>query len=120
MNIAYSRMWSSVFSIGKQNDNICVAVSAQILPREKVIGLLNSMVQSGREYSKKHRSPCPLMYAYYDVEYLGEYPSKAGLVAQGSVAIGCEGDVSVGDKYHRLMPSGAWKVDRQQQRIMCQ
>lgn len=71
MNIAYSRMWSSVFSIGKQNDNICVAVSAQILPREKVIGLLNSMVQSGREYSKKHRSPCPLMYAYYDVEYLG-------------------------------------------------
>ncbi|XP_005108704.1 lanC-like protein 3 isoform X2 [Aplysia californica] len=29
------------------------------------------MVQSGREYAAMHRSPSPLMYAYYDTEYLG-------------------------------------------------
>lgn len=29
------------------------------------------MVNSGKEYSRRHNSPCPLMYSYYDVEYLG-------------------------------------------------
>lgn len=29
------------------------------------------MVNSGREYAKRLHSPCPLMYAYYDVEYFG-------------------------------------------------
>ncbi|KAH6928700.1 hypothetical protein HPB50_018751 [Hyalomma asiaticum] len=43
----------------------------EVLPDEKIALLLHSVVQSGREYAKKHRSPCPLMYAYYDVEYLG-------------------------------------------------
>ncbi|XP_065283219.1 lanC-like protein 3 isoform X1 [Dermacentor albipictus] len=45
--------------------------SLKVLPDEKIALLLHSVVQSGREYAKKHRSPCPLMYAYYDVEYLG-------------------------------------------------
>ncbi|EEC20188.1 lanC-like protein 3 [Ixodes scapularis] len=43
----------------------------EVLPQEKVAVLLSSVVHSGREYARKHRSPCPLMYAYYDVEYLG-------------------------------------------------
>ncbi|KAL3176501.1 hypothetical protein MRX96_010296 [Rhipicephalus microplus] len=43
----------------------------EVLPDEKIALLLHSVVQSGREYAKKHRSPCPLMYSYYDVEYLG-------------------------------------------------
>lgn len=43
----------------------------EVVPDEKIALLLHSVVQSGREYAKKHRSPCPLMYAYYDVEYLG-------------------------------------------------
>lgn len=29
------------------------------------------MVSSGREYSQRNHSPCPLMYSYYNVEYLG-------------------------------------------------
>lgn len=29
------------------------------------------MIASGREYSLRHQSPSPLMYAYYDVEYFG-------------------------------------------------
>lgn len=28
-------------------------------------------VKSGKEYAQSHNSPCPLMYAYYQVEYLG-------------------------------------------------
>lgn len=33
--------------------------------------LCHTIVNSGREYSQKVKSPSPLMYAYYDVEYLG-------------------------------------------------
>ena len=29
------------------------------------------IVQSGKSYAQKHSSPCPLMYSYYDTEYLG-------------------------------------------------
>lgn len=28
-------------------------------------------VKSGKEYALRHNSSCPLMYAYYQVEYLG-------------------------------------------------
>lgn len=28
-------------------------------------------VKCGKEYALRHNSPCPLMYAYYQVEYLG-------------------------------------------------
>lgn len=33
--------------------------------------LCNTMIESGRNYSQRHNSPCPLMYSYYQVEYLG-------------------------------------------------
>lgn len=33
--------------------------------------LCKTVVQSGRDYARQHQSPCPLMYAYYQVEYLG-------------------------------------------------
>jgi len=38
---------------------------------EETSALCKSMIQSGRDYSHKHRSHSPLMYAYYDTEYLG-------------------------------------------------
>ncbi|GFR62049.1 LanC-like protein 3 [Elysia marginata] len=39
---------------------------------EKVINdICRAMVVSGMDYSKRHRSKSPLMYAYYDTEYLG-------------------------------------------------
>ncbi|KAF4525896.1 hypothetical protein B566_EDAN013145 [Ephemera danica] len=42
-----------------------------ILPQQDIFDICNAIVQSGRNYSRQHRSPCPLMYAYYEVEYLG-------------------------------------------------
>ena len=32
-----------------------------------------AMLESGRKYAIRNRSPCPLMYAYYDTEYLGNF-----------------------------------------------
>ncbi|KAJ8943032.1 hypothetical protein NQ318_022576 [Aromia moschata] len=33
--------------------------------------LCRVIIRSGRDYAARHHSPCPLMYAYYQVEYLG-------------------------------------------------
>ncbi|GBN01374.1 LanC-like protein 3 [Araneus ventricosus] len=53
---------------------------SEILPEEKVIKLCSTIVQSGVKYSKKHRSPCPLMYAYYGTEYLGAAHGLSGIL----------------------------------------
>ncbi|XP_038211110.1 lanC-like protein 3 [Zerene cesonia] len=42
-----------------------------VLSKEELYKLCDIMVASGRDYSKNHRSPCPLMYHYYNTEYLG-------------------------------------------------
>ncbi|XP_054712655.1 lanC-like protein 3 [Uloborus diversus] len=42
-----------------------------IVPEEKIEALCKSIVTAGLTYSRKVNSPCPLMYAYYDTEYLG-------------------------------------------------
>ncbi|RZC38582.1 lanC-like protein 3 -like [Asbolus verrucosus] len=41
------------------------------LPKGDIYALCNTMVESGRKYAHRHRCPCPLMYSYYQVEYLG-------------------------------------------------
>ncbi|KAJ8924535.1 hypothetical protein NQ315_007333 [Exocentrus adspersus] len=41
------------------------------LQKQDIYELCKIMIQSGREYASRHYSPCPLMYAYYQVEYLG-------------------------------------------------
>lgn len=43
----------------------------EIIPREKIFQLCQAVIESGKEYSKKRKSPSPLMYAYYGTEYLG-------------------------------------------------
>lgn len=43
-----------------------------IVPRSEIHEICQWIVQSGRKYSSQHASPCPLMYSYYDTEYLGE------------------------------------------------
>lgn len=42
-----------------------------VLPAKDVHEICKSIVESGRKYAQHYKSPCPLMYAYYDVEYLG-------------------------------------------------
>ncbi|KAJ8978929.1 hypothetical protein NQ317_002990 [Molorchus minor] len=39
--------------------------------KKELYELCNVTVKSGRDYAARHHSPCPLMYAYYQVEYLG-------------------------------------------------
>ncbi|KAG5894961.1 hypothetical protein JTB14_023310 [Gonioctena quinquepunctata] len=41
------------------------------IQKQIIYELCKVIVKSGREYAKKFRSPCPLMYSYYQVEYLG-------------------------------------------------
>lgn len=43
----------------------------QVVPSSKIEAVCASIIQSGREYAKRHQSPAPLMYAYYKTEYLG-------------------------------------------------
>ncbi|PSN54550.1 LanC-like protein 3 [Blattella germanica] len=40
-------------------------------PEQDIFVLCKCIVESGRKYAQHYKSPCPLMYAYYDVEYLG-------------------------------------------------
>jgi len=41
-------------------------------PAKDINELCKCIVESGRKYAQRHRSPCPLMYSYYNVEYLGQ------------------------------------------------
>ncbi|UYV79348.1 LANCL3 [Cordylochernes scorpioides] len=43
----------------------------EIIPLEHLHELCKSIVHSGRRYAQEHQSPTPLMYAYYDTEYIG-------------------------------------------------
>lgn len=42
-----------------------------IFTNDELYKICDIIVASGREYSSKHQSPCPLMYHYYSTEYLG-------------------------------------------------
>lgn len=42
-----------------------------VFTNEELYKICDMIVSSGREYSMKHKSPCPLMFHYYNTEYLG-------------------------------------------------
>lgn len=42
-----------------------------VIPNEITLQLCNLTIESGRQYSKKFNHPSPLMYSYYNTEYLG-------------------------------------------------
>ena len=46
--------------------------SSAVVPQDILHSLCASVIHSGREYSRRNNSPCPLMYAYYQTEYLGK------------------------------------------------
>ncbi|CAH8869469.1 unnamed protein product [Trichobilharzia szidati] len=51
-----------------------------IVPNAKIYDICNAIINSGQAYSSSHRSPCPLMYAYYDTEYLGAGHGLIGIL----------------------------------------
>lgn len=42
-----------------------------VFTNEELYKICDMMVESGREYATIHKSPCPLMYHYYNTQYLG-------------------------------------------------
>ncbi len=44
-----------------------------VIPDEITLPLCNAVIESGRQYSRKNHHPSPLMYSYYNTEYLGNY-----------------------------------------------
>lgn len=44
----------------------------KVVPDEIIFALCEAMIKSGTEYSRRVNSPSPLMYAYYETEYLGK------------------------------------------------
>lgn len=44
----------------------------KIIPEQDIIELCSTIVESGRKYTKRNKSVFPLMYSYYNTEYLGK------------------------------------------------
>ena len=42
-----------------------------VVPLETLHQLCRLIIESGKLYAQRASSPCPLMYSYYDTEYLG-------------------------------------------------
>ncbi len=47
------------------------SLGRQVIPLDSILKICDKLLASGREYSRRRRSPCPLMYEYYGTEYLG-------------------------------------------------
>lgn len=45
----------------------------KIIPDQDIIELCSTIVESGRQYSKRNKSIFPLMYSYHNKEYLGKF-----------------------------------------------
>lgn len=50
------------------------------VPIPQLYQLCDAMLQSGRNYAQKVKSPSPLMYQYYKTEYLGAAHGVAGIL----------------------------------------
>lgn len=44
----------------------------KVIPDQDIIELCSTIVESGRQYSKRNKSIFPLMYSYHNKEYLGK------------------------------------------------
>lgn len=47
---------------------------------QEIHDICKVVVESGRSYARSHRSPAPLMYSYYQVEYLGAAHGLSGIL----------------------------------------
>ncbi|RWS12311.1 lanC-like protein 3 [Dinothrombium tinctorium] len=57
------------------------ALHMQIIPNEVLENLAIATIESGRQYATSRRIHyCPLMYSYYDTEYIGAAHGVAGII----------------------------------------
>ncbi|TGZ72068.1 hypothetical protein CRM22_002303 [Opisthorchis felineus] len=52
----------------------------QFIADSTIHSICDAILQSGVNYARAHRSPCPLMYAYYGTEYLGSGHGLIGIL----------------------------------------
>uniref|UniRef100_A0A1I7W190 LanC-like protein 3 n=1 Tax=Loa loa TaxID=7209 RepID=A0A1I7W190_LOALO len=52
----------------------------EIIPNSCIKKVIDCIINSGRCYAKRHRSRAPLMYQYYNVEYLGTAHGLMGIL----------------------------------------
>lgn len=76
---------SDEFFIGRAGYLAGIAVlrswtGQSVLPDKDIFDICHAIVESGKQYSRNHYSPCPLMYAYYHTEYLGAGHGLAGIL----------------------------------------
>ncbi|GFO32197.1 LANC-like protein 3, partial [Plakobranchus ocellatus] len=83
-----------------------------ILDEETVKSICSAMVRSGSEYSRRHRSKSPLMYAYYHTEYLG---AAHGLSSILQMIISCPSYLNSDPHANQLVRSTVdWLLSTQQ------
>lgn len=51
-----------------------------IISNSLVRKVIDCIIDSGRRYAKRHKSRVPLMYQYYNVEYLGAAHGLMGIL----------------------------------------
>lgn len=51
--------------------NLRLKLGLEIINDKVVEQIIRVLYESGAKHSQHHRSPSPLMYSYYDTEYLG-------------------------------------------------
>ncbi|VUZ42986.1 unnamed protein product [Hymenolepis diminuta] len=54
--------------------------SQSVISDDTIFEICDAMIESGQNYAKIRKSACPLMYAYYDTEYLGAGHGLAGIL----------------------------------------
>jgi len=55
-------------------------VGCEVLTEEKIFQLCDLIVQGGRKFSRKYSSKSPLMYSYYETQYLGAAHGLTGIL----------------------------------------
>ena len=61
-------------------------LGSPVIPPGVTKPLFDTIVESGKQYSQHYRSRSPLMYAYYETEYLGEWVLYMYIIAAGALA----------------------------------
>ncbi|KAM7535441.1 hypothetical protein Aperf_G00000102498 [Anoplocephala perfoliata] len=54
--------------------------SEPVISDEVVHAICDAIIESGKNYAKRHNSTCPLMYAYHRTEYLGAAHGLSGIL----------------------------------------
>uniref|UniRef100_F1L4V0 LanC-like protein 3 n=1 Tax=Ascaris suum TaxID=6253 RepID=F1L4V0_ASCSU len=60
--------------------NLRLVLKEEILSDIRLKAIINKVLESGRTYARRHRSPSPLMYQYYGTEYLGAAHGLMGIL----------------------------------------